>query len=329
MVKIAAVQAAPEWLDAKRTTDKTVALIEDAGRQDITFLGFGESWLPGYLHSLFLHPPMMGMPLVKKYRANAITTDGPEMKAIQEACESAGVWTMLGFAERDGGSIYASQALIDDHGRLRMTRRKTRATHMERTVWGEGDPKDIRVVDTPFGKVGGLICFENVQPINRQGMYQLKEEIHVASWPSFGLFKGNRKTYAFSKEANLNECFSYALQGQCFVLAANSIIREEDLDVITMGNKELEEIVQPGGGAAAVYGPDGYRLTEPLDEYTDGFAIAEFDRDYIDSAKIFADPAGHYYRPDVARFVLDGGGAAPAGSVPAAVPDTQLADIND
>lgn len=316
MYKIAAVQAAPEWLDAQKTTDKTIALIEDAGRQDIKLLGFGESWLPGYPHSLFLHPPMQSIPMVKKYRANAIELNGPEMRAIQEACKRAGVWTMLGFAERDKGSVYAAQALIDEHGEVVMTRRKTRPTHMERTVWGEGEPSDIKLVETPFARVGGLICFENVQPVNRQGMYQLGEEIHVACWPSFGLFKGLRKTYAFSMEANLNECFSYALQGQCFVLAANSIIREEDLDEITMGNEDLREFVSPGGGAAAVYGPDGYRLTEPLDEHTDGFAIAEFDRDYIDSAKIFADPAGHYFRPDVARSVFEASAAARAVVAP-------------
>lgn len=308
MIKIAAVQAAPEWLDAKGTVDKTIALIEEAGKQDIRLLGFGESWLPGYPHMIFLHPPMATMPMVMKYRQNAICVDGPEMKAISEACGRAGVWVMLGFAERDKGSIYAAQALIDDHGTLRMTRRKLRPTHMERTVWGEGPATDIKVVETPFGTVGGLICFENVQPILRHGMYALGEQIHVACWPSFGLFKGLRKTYAFSAEANLNECFSYALQGQCFVLAANSIIREEDLDEITMGNEELREFVQPGGGAAAVYGPDGYRLTEPLDEHEDGFAVAEFDPQYIESAKVFADPAGHYYRDDVAQLVLAGAG---------------------
>ncbi|WP_342076830.1 carbon-nitrogen hydrolase family protein [Yoonia sp. SS1-5] len=306
MTKIAAVQAAPEWLDAKGTTDKTIALIEQAGRQDIRLLGFGESWLPGYPHMIFLHPPMETMPMVMKYRENAICIDGPEMKAIREACERAGVWVMLGFAERDKGSIYAAQALIDDHGNLRMTRRKLRPTHMERTVWGEGPATDIKVVETPFATVGGLVCFENVQPIMRHGMYALGEQIHVACWPSFGLFKGLRKTYAFSKEANLNECFSYALQGQCFVIAANSIIRPEDIDTVTMGNDALKEFIQPGGGAAAVYGPDGYRLTEPLDEHEDGFAIAEFDASYIEKAKIFADPAGHYFRPDVAKHIFEG-----------------------
>ncbi|MEO0682240.1 MAG: nitrilase-related carbon-nitrogen hydrolase, partial [Pseudomonadota bacterium] len=115
-----------------------------------------------------------------------------------------------------------------------------------------------------------------------------------------------RTAYALSKEANTNESQSYALQGGCFVLSANSIITEDSLDAITMGNDDLRQVVFPGGGAAAVFGPDGYRLTDPIDEHQDGLAIADIDLMMIEGAKVFADPAGHYYRPDVARHVLDG-----------------------
>ena len=262
---------------------------------------------------------MVAMDIVMRHRMNAITTDGPEMKAIQDAAKRADCWVMLGFAERDRGSIYCAQALISDRGDLEMTRRKLRPTHMERTVWGEGPVTDIKVVDTPFGKVGGLCCWENIQPVNRQGMYQLGEQIHVACWPSFGMFKGHRPAYALSAEANINESQSYALQGGCFVLAANSIISEDSLDDICMGNDQLRTMVHPGGGAAAVFGPDGFRLTDPIDEHTDGLAIAEIDLMLIEGAKVFADPAGHYYRRDVARHVLDGF-AGPAAANPGAAP---------
>ncbi|MEM7695925.1 MAG: carbon-nitrogen hydrolase family protein [Pseudomonadota bacterium] len=316
MVKVAAVQAAPVWMDAKGTLDKTIALIEDAGRQDVKFMAFGEVWLPGYPFTIWLQPPMVSMDVVMRHRMNAITVDGPEMKAVQDAASRAGTYVMLGFAERDKGSLYCAQALISDRGDLLMTRRKLKPTHMERTVWGEGPVTDIKVVDTPIGKLGGLCCWENIQPINRQGMYALGEQIHVACWPSFGMFKGVRNAYALSKEANLCESQSYALQGGCFVLAANSIITPEQIDDITMGNEMLKGVVFPGGGAAAVFGPDGFRLTEEIDEHTDGLAIAEVDLAMIEGAKVFADPAGHYFRPDVARYVLDGP-AGPATANPA------------
>lgn len=320
MTKVAAVQAAPVWMDAKGTLEKTIALIEDAGRQDIELLAFGEVWLPGYPFTIWLQPPMAAMEIVMAHRLNAITVDGPEMRAVGEAAKRAGAWVMLGFAERDRGSIYCSQALLDDRGEVVMTRRKLRPTHMERTVWGEGPATDLKIVEAPFGRVGALNCWENIQPLNRQGMFQLGEQIHVASWPSFGMFKGVRSAYCLSAAANLNESASYALEGGCFVLAANSIISEESLERITLGDPNIRALVSAGGGAAAVYAPDGFRMTEPIDEYADGFATAEIDLAMIEGAKVFADPAGHYFRPDVARLVLEAQAGPAAANPPATAP---------
>ena len=326
MTKVAAVQAAPVWMDAKGTLDKTIALIEEAGQKDVKLIAFGEVWLPGYPFTIWLQPPMAAMDIVMAHRMNAITVDGPEMRAICDAAKRADTYVMMGFAERDRGSIYCSQALISDRGEVLMTRRKLKPTHMERTVWGEGPVTDIKVADTPIGKVGGLCCWENIQPINRQGMYQLGEQIHVACWPSFGMFKGVRQAYSLSQEANMAESQSYALQGSCFVLAANSIITEESLDAITMGNEQLRGLVGPGGGSAIVFGPDGYRLTDPIDEHTDGLAIADIDLGMIEGAKVFADPAGHYYRPDVARHVLDGFAGPAHAQPPAETPVLKAVD---
>ncbi|MEM9796225.1 MAG: carbon-nitrogen hydrolase family protein [Pseudomonadota bacterium] len=305
MVKIAAVQASPVWLDAKGTLDKTIALIDEAGRKDVKLIAFGEVWLPGYPFSIWLLPPMQAMEIVMRHRAAAITLDGPEMAAIGDAARKAGTYVMLGFAERDGGSIYCAQALIDDRGEVVMSRRKLKPTHMERTVWGEGPADDLKITETSFGRVGGLCCWENMQPINRHGMFQLGEQIHVACWPSFGMFKGAPQAYALSAEANLVQSQCYAMQGGCYVLAPSSIITEDQLDDITMGDPGAAQMVFAGGGAAAIFGPDGRRLTDPIDEYTDGMAIAEADLGLIEAAKVFADPAGHYNRPDVARVVLD------------------------
>jgi nitrilase len=315
MVKVAAVQAAPVWLDAQKTVDKTVKIIGEASAQGVKLVAFGEVWLPGYPFTIWLQPPMVAMEIVAKHRMNAVTLDGPELATICKAAKAHNIWVMMGFAERDRGSIYCSQALIDDRGEIVMSRRKLRPTHMERTVWGEGPATDLKVTDTPFGKVGGLCCWENIQPVNRQGMFQLGEQVHVAAWPSFGMFKGMRQAYALSAEANMAESQSYAMEGGCFVIAPNSVISEDSLEAITMGNEGLRQIVFAGGGSAAVFGPDGYRLTAPIPDTEEGLAIAEIDLAMIEGAKVFADPAGHYFRPDVARIVLEMQ-AGPAAPVP-------------
>ncbi|MEM7709682.1 MAG: carbon-nitrogen hydrolase family protein [Pseudomonadota bacterium] len=316
MVKVAAVQAAPVWLDAKGTLDKTIALIEDAGRQDIEMIAFGETWLPGYPFSIWFLPVMKSMGVVMRHRTNAVERNGPEMRAISEAARAAGTYVTLGYAERSGASIYCSMATFDDRGTEVLHHRKLKPTHMERTVWGEGAADDLRVADTPLGRIGGLCCWENMQPINRQGLYQQGEQIHVAVWPSFGMFKGDPNAYALSAEANLVQSQCYAMQGGCFVLAPTSIITEDHIADMTMGDAFAQTQVQPGGGAAAVFGPDGRRLTDPIDEHTDGLAVADIDLAQIEAAKIFADPAGHYNRPDVAAHVL----SSVAGSAKAPAP---------
>ncbi|WP_171136350.1 carbon-nitrogen hydrolase family protein [Ruegeria sp. HKCCC1038] len=305
MVKVAAVQAAPVWLDAKGTLDKTIALIEEAGKQDVKLIAFGEVWLPGYPYSIWFVPPMAGMDVVMRHRMNAIEVDGPEMKAIGEAAKAAGTHVMTGYAERAHGSIYCGQALIDDRGELIVSRRKLKPTHMERTVWGEGPATDLKVNETSIGRVGGLCCWENLQPINRHGMFSLGEQIHVAAWPSFGMFKNVPQAFALSAEMNMNESRSYALEGSCFVLCPSSIITEDLIDEITLGDERAKQLVQPGGGEAVIFGPDGSRLTDPIDEHEDGLAIADIDLAMIEASKIFIDPAGHYNRPDVARTVLE------------------------
>ncbi|MEM8751232.1 MAG: carbon-nitrogen hydrolase family protein [Pseudomonadota bacterium] len=325
MVKVAAVQAAPVWLDAEGTLEKTIALIEEAGQKDVDLVAFGEVWMPGYPFTIWVAPPMASMEVVMRHRANAIELNGREMKAIGDAAKKTGTHVMMGFAERAQSSIYCSQALIDDHGEVVMSRRKLKPTHMERTVWGEGPATDLKVAETSLGLVGGLCCWENLQPINRHGMFQLGEQIHVAGWPSFGMFKGIREAYALSAEANLNESRSYALEGGCFVLTPSNIITEDMIDDITMGNDDARPMVSAGGGAAAVFGPDGYRLTDPIDEHEDGLAIADIDLAMIEGSKVFADPSGHYNRPDVARIVLERS-AGPVLPEPERAPQQEVAE---
>ncbi len=305
MIRVAAVQAAPVWLEAKGTLEKTIALIEEAGRNNVKLLGFGESWLPGYPITIFMKPPMVSMEIVIQYRKNAIAVDGPEMKAIGQAAKRAGTWVMLGYAERDKGSIYCSQALLNDLGQVVMNRRKLKPTHMERTVWGEGRVEGLTVVETPFGIVGGLNCWEHLQPINRQGMFQLGEQIHVASWPALSAFRGVEGTRPLSQEVAELETSSYALQGGCFALMACLLVSEEDRLKMCMGDESLLNFVEAGGGSAVIFGPDGDRLTKRLDDNAEALAIADIDLDAIEAVKVLGDPAGHYFRPDVARYVLE------------------------
>ena len=106
----------------------------------------------------------------------------------------------MGYSERDGGSLYIAQLLMDQDGELVATRRKLKATHVERTVYGEGDGSDIRVHNTALGRVGALCCWEHLNPLTKYAMYAQNEQIHIASWPSFSLYEG--AAYALGPQLN-------------------------------------------------------------------------------------------------------------------------------
>src|SRR5690606_38938026 len=219
--KAAAVQAAPAYLDLDATIAKTVDLIGQAARNEARLVAFPECWIPGHPLWTLLDSVAWGMQFVQRYFDNAMTAAGPEMQAIQAAARDHAIHVVFGYVERAGGSLYMGQAIIDEKGARLATRRKLRPTHVERTVFGEGDGSDLKVHDTAIGRLGALNCWEHIQPLVKQAMFSQHEEVHVASWPSFCVPEA--AAYALGAGANLAASQVYALEGQCFVLASAAV----------------------------------------------------------------------------------------------------------
>lgn len=108
-IKVGAVQAEPGWLDLQASVDKTISLIEDAGKQGVNVLGFPEVFIPGYPWSIWHHSPLANTQFIHEYVGNSLTRDSPEMDKIRKAVKAAGLFAVLGYSERDGGSIYIAQ----------------------------------------------------------------------------------------------------------------------------------------------------------------------------------------------------------------------------
>ena len=122
-----------------------------------------------------------GTGLLSRYHDNSLSVDSSQMRRLQGIVKRASVTVVMGFSERAMGSRYMAQAIIDPNGELLLTRRKLKPTHIERTVFGEGDGSDLAVVNAPFGRLGALNCWEHVQPLMKMAMYAQHEEVHVAS----------------------------------------------------------------------------------------------------------------------------------------------------
>lgn len=300
--KAAAVQAAPVYLDLQASVAKAVSLIKDAADNNASIIAFPETWLPGYPWWLWLGAPAWGMQFVQRYHQNSLQLDSEEFETICDAARANNITVALGYSERDGGSLYMGQALVDNDGSLIFARRKLKPTHVERTLFGESDGSSLIVRDTKLGRIGALCCWEHLQPLSKYAMYSMREELHIACWPSFSLYTG--AAYALGPEVNNAASQIYAAEGQCFVLAPCGVVSQEMIDIL-IDTEDKSPLLQKGGGHAKIFGPDGQPIGNDIAPTEEGLVYADIDLDAITLAKSAADPVGHYSRPDVTRLLLN------------------------
>lgn len=300
--KVAAVQAEPVWLDADATIEKSIALIEEAARNDARLIAFPEVFIPGYPFWSWIGDQKWGFKFLLKYHENSLELGDERMRRLQVAARRNNIAVVMGYSEREGGSRYLAQVFIDEQGQIVANRRKLKPTHVERTVYGEGNGSDFVTHDFSFGRVGGLNCWEHFQPLSKYMMYSLGEQIHVASWPAMFAFQPD--VFQLSIEANATVTRSYAIEGQVFVICSTQVVGKSAINLFCE-TEEQRSLLPPGGGWARIYGPDGSELAKPLAEDEEGILYGEVDLSQILYAKAGADPAGHYARPDVLSLTFD------------------------
>lgn len=300
--KVAAVQAAPAFLDLRAGVTKAIKLMKEAADNGASLIAFPEVWLPGYPWWIWTETPAAGFKFLRQYFENSMVYGDENFKRLCDAAAQFRIHVVMGYVERAGGSLYLAQATIDDEGRCISNRRKLKPTHVERSVFGEGNGSDLVVVDTKLGKVGALNCAEHVQPLTKFAMYAQHEQVHIAAWPSFSVYRG--LAYQLSAQANNAATQVYALEGQCFVLAPCAII-DKKMHSLLVDTPEKAALLLEGGGFTMIYGPDGAPLAEPIPEDQEGIMYADIDLSMINMAKAALDPVGHYSRPDVLRLLIN------------------------
>lgn len=304
---VAAVQAAPVFLDVQATITKSVALIDQAADAGARLVVFPELWCPGYPWWVWLGSPAWGGQFMPRYLKAALTREGAELKAIASAAARRGIHVSFGFAERDGGSLYIAQALFADDGRLLQLRRKLKPARTERHVFGQGMGIDLRAVESRLGRIGSLCCGEHYQILLKAGLIAQQEQLHIAAWPSFSLLRG--RAFRTGPEAALLASRAYALEAQCFVLVATMVADESMLGVVCDTPERRAMMTMPGlercGGCSMIYSPDGEALAPALPESEEGLVLAEVDLSEIALSKTASDAFGHWGRPDVVRLQLN------------------------
>ncbi|TID22297.1 carbon-nitrogen hydrolase [Venturia nashicola] len=298
-VKVAVTQLEPEWLNLQASVEKTCKYITEAASNGAKLVAFAEAFIPGYPAWIWTRP--VDPVLSTQYIKNSLVIDSPEMRTIQSCAAKNQIVVSLGFSENSNHSLYIAQAIIDSDGSLLMTRRKLKATHMERTIFGDASGNSLmNVVETKGtgGKrVGALACWEHIQPLLKYHTLHQREDIHCSAWPPIVPHDGGPGLFSMSKEGCQALSQVYAMESQTFVLHATTIITENGIG--TMSTQSGALMSKPGGGCSAIFGPDGRLLTEPLESTEEGIVYAELNFDATIFAKSFLDVTGHYSRPDL------------------------------
>jgi len=288
-VKVAAAQIRPALFSLNDSVQRVIMAMAEAADQGVELIVFPETFLPYYPYFSFVEPAvLMGRSHLKLYE-QAVTVPGPSIDAIAASARQHGMHVLLGINERDGGSLYNTQLLIDCTGEVILKRRKITPTYHERMVWGQGDGSGLKVVPTGLGKIGALACWEHYNPLARFSLMAQGEEIHCAQFP------GSLVGQIFSEQTAVT-MRHHALEAGCFVICSTAWLNPEDYNAIA-SDTSLHKAFH-GGCHTAVISPEGRYLAGPLPD-GEGLAIAELDRSLITKRKRMMDSVGHYSRPDL------------------------------
>ena len=192
--RVAAIQVSPAYMDLEKSVDKAVSLIEEAAAHGAALVGFPETWIPGYPWWAWLDSPAWGMQFVRRYYENSLVLGSETAQRINQAAAKNKIFVVMGYSERRGGSLYMGQSIIDNRGVTVAVRCKLKPSHVERTIFGEGDGSDLRVHETELGRIGALNCWEHFQPLTKYAMYSQNEQVHVP-WFAFTCFHASTTTF--------------------------------------------------------------------------------------------------------------------------------------
>lgn len=291
MTRVAAVQAGSIAFDTPATLDKLERLVADAAGKGAELVVFPEAFVGGYpkghdFGAVVGSRTEEGRDWFRRYWESAIDLPGPESSRVGAVAAEYGVHLVVGVIERDGGTLYCTAVFYGSDGSMLAKHRKLMPTAAERLIWGFGDGSTMPVVDTPVGKLGAAICWENYLPLYRATLYGKGVQIWCA--PTVD----DRERWAATMQ-------HIALEGRCFVVSANQYAIRADYPE----DYPVDGDVLIGGGSCIV-DPHGTFLVEPQ-RGREAILLADIDLGEIPRASFDLDVVGHYARPDVFRLIVD------------------------
>ena len=297
-VKVAAVQAAYVLMDQQATLAKTVDLLEKAAAGGAGIVVFPEAFIPGtpiWIDSARIWDGDRDW--YARLVDQAVVVPGPVTEALGAAARATGTFVVIGVDEREphGSTIYNTTLYFGPDGSLLGKHRKLMPTGSERTVWGMGDGSTLPVIDTPYGRLSGLTCWENFMPLARFHLYA--QGVHI--WTAPTLAQGDGWIAAMTHIAR---------EGRCYVIGVNPCVHVDQIPADFPHRdrvwpvEQQSEWVEPGN--SVIVDPNGKILAGPA-RHEETTLTAEIDLAEVHAARRFFDPVGHYHRPDIFQLTVD------------------------
>lgn len=298
MTKAAIVQKAPVFLEKEKTIASAVGLVTEAATSGANLVIFTEAYIPGYPAWMWRLRPGGDWSLSEEIHArllqNAVNLESNDLAPLYDAASQHKVTIVCGMNERESklsqATLYNTVIVIGPDGTMLNRHRKLMPTNPERMVWGFGDASGLKVVDTPSGRIGALICWENYMPLARYALYSQGVEIYIA--PTYD-----------SGDEWIGTLQHIAREGRCWVVGCGNLLRGSDVPDDFPEKSKLypdnDEWVNPGD--SVVIAPGGKIVVGPMRK-EEGIIYRELDCERVGAAKRTLDVAGHYSRPDIFKL---------------------------
>ena len=294
--RVAVVQAGAVPFDSIRSVEKACSLAVDAAKQGAKLVVFPEAFVSVYPKGLDFGARVgmrspEGRDDFRRYWESAIDVPGPATDILAASARDNNIYLVIGVIERDIGTLYCTVLFFAPDGRLMGKHRKLMPTAMERLIWGFGDGSTLPVFETPLGKIGSVICWENYMPMLRMAMYSKGIQLYCAPTAD------DRDTWIPTMQ-------HIALEGRCFVLSSCQYIKRGAYpkDYLAIQGDDPDTLIIRGG--SCIVGPLGQILAGP-DYEGECILTADIDLGDIARGKYDFDVAGHYARPDVFRLYVN------------------------
>ncbi|KAG9944812.1 nitrilase, partial [Aureobasidium melanogenum] len=339
VLRAAACHVSPVFLSASATTQKAINLIRQASANNANLVVFPEAYISAFPIWSAIRAPTENHDLFKRMVAESVYADGPEIEAIRATAQKLNIMVSVGISEKarySSATLWNSNVLIGSNGEILNHHRKLQPTFFEKLTWSSGDGHGLRVSETPYGKIGNLICGENTNPLARYALMAEGEQIHISTWPAVWPTRALQPDVVASKgknydnlAANRTRAAAHCFEAKCFGIINAAFLDEQAIDIVTKGaNNEagVRQTLQLSQRAATMF-------LDPTGMLKPGFTVdattgKEQETDYLQDredilytdmdveecieGKQYHDVVGGYQRLDIFDLQVDRSRREPA-----------------